>query len=429
MFGRILRMWRKWRNKRVPAHHPSHRTLLRRRRLFVRRAALDAIVVPSARAAEAVVHAGELARQLNCALIVLASRQAIGVEIVARLAPLSLKGLHVVDVPDNLASRLLAFRTSRILVDAGMARPTDVSAKRNLGLAVARMAGFKGVLFLDDDMRIPRSADLKKAAGLLREHDAVGLRLGGFPDNSVVCHAISETGKFQDTFVGGGALVVATDRPTSFFPDLYNEDWFFLLDESRLRPVTVTGTALQKAYDPFASVERARMEEFGDVLAEGIFATLDDKGEIWDADFAYWREFIGQRRDLIGRTIRRAKDGQRNARKNARKNGKMIRSLKAARSELDKRVNARLCVEFMDAWRHDLTSWKKFWENLAGVDSVELAFARFDLTCVTLPATAAPLPAEPTVPATPQLEPAWVATAATFPAEPGRRSRRVTAGR
>ena len=402
MFGRILRMWRKWRNKRVPAHHPSHRTLLRRRRLFVRQAALDAIVVPSARAAEAVVHAGELARQLNCALIVLASRQAIGVEIVARLAPLSLKCLHVVDVPDDLASRLLAFRTSRILVDAGMARPTDVSAKRNLGLAVARMAGFKRVLFLDDDMRIPRSADLKTAAGLLREHDAVGLRLGGFPDNSVVCHAISETGKFQDTFVGGGALVVATDRPMSFFPDLYNEDWFFLLDESRLRPVTVTGTALQRAYDPFASVERARMEEFGDVLAEGIFATLDDKGEIWDADFAYWREFIWQRRDLIGRTIRRAKHGQRNA----RKNGKMIRSLMAARSELDQRVNAKLCVQFMDAWRHDLTSWKEFCKSLAEVDSVELAFARFDLECVARPATAPPLAAEPTVPATPQLEPA-----------------------
>jgi hypothetical protein len=214
----------------------------------------------------------------------------------------------------------------------------------------------------------------------------------------------------------------------SFFPDLYNEDWFFLLDESRLRPVTVTGTALQKAYDPFASAERARMEEFGDVLAEGIFATLDDKGEIWDADFAYWREFIGQRRDLIGRTIRRAKHGQRNA----RRNGKMIRSLMAARSELDKRVNAKLCVEFMDAWRHDLTSWKRFWETLKEVDSVELAFARFDLTCVARPATgpsAPPLPAEPTATATPRREPAVVTAAALSPAEPDRRSRQVTAAR
>jgi hypothetical protein len=417
-----------WRNKPVPAHHPSHRTLLRRRRLAVRRAALDAIVVPSARAAEAVVHAGELARQLNCPLIVLASRQALGAEILARLAPLNLKGLHIVDVPADLASRLPAFRTSRILAGAGMARTTDVSAKRNLGLAVARMAGFKRVLFLDDDMRIPRAADLKRAAGLLRSHDAVGLRLGGFPDNSVVCHASRETGKFQDTFVGGGALVVATDRPTSFFPDLYNEDWFFLLDESRLRPVTVTGTALQKAYDPYASVDRARMEEFGDVLAEGIFAVLDDKREIWAADLAYWREFIGQRRDLIGRTIRRAKHGQRNA----RKNGKMIRSLLAARSELDKRVNAKLCVQFMDAWRYDLASWKEFCENLVKVDAVELAFGRFGLECVVPPATdqvARPVPAEPTAPATPQREPALVAAAATFPAEPGRRSRRVGVGR
>ena len=55
----------------------------------------------------------------------------------------------------------------------------------------------------------------------------------------MVCHAIRDTGGKQGTFVGGGALAVAVDRVDSFFPDIYNEDWFYLLrDDGRLRPVT-----------------------------------------------------------------------------------------------------------------------------------------------------------------------------------------------
>jgi hypothetical protein len=379
----------------APTHHASHRALLRPAWLsWRRRAALDAIIVPSAREAGAVLHAGRIARELDSALIVLASRSAKSADIHDQLAPLKLKRLYVVDVPADLGERLPAFHTSKILAREAMARTTDVSAKRNVGLAVARMAGLRRVLFLDDDMRIPRPADLKVAAGLLRKHDAVGLRLGGFPDNSVVCHANRETGGFQDTFVGGGALVVATDRVTSFFPDVYNEDWFFLLDESRIRPVTVTGRAEQKPYDPFASVERARMEEFGDVLAEGVFGLLDEEKSIEDADRRYWAGFIRQRRSMIDRMIHRAHNG----RKAGADKGKMIRSLRAARAQLTERVSAGLCVEYLRAWQHDLVEWTTFCEDLDHDVSVEKALGHFGLECaqpVMVPA-ASSAAAEPT---------------------------------
>lgn len=371
----------------APAHHASHRALLRRDWLPHRRADLDAIIVPSAREADAVLHAGKLARKLDCTLIVLASRKAVGTEILAKLAPLKLKRLHVVDVPADLADRLPEFKTSKILAREAMARHTDVSAKRNLGLAVARMAGLRRVLFLDDDMVIPRAADLKLAAGLLRRNDAVGLRLVGFPDNSVVCHANRETGGFQDTFVGGGALVVAADRVTSFFPNVYNEDWFFLLDESRIRPVTQTGRAVQKPYDPFASIERARMEEFGDVLAEGVFGLLDDRKSIDDADRRYWAGFIRQRRNMIDRTIHRAQNGRKAAPVDK---GKMIRSLRAARDQLTTRVSAGLCVEYLRAWQSDLADWAMFCGDLESGVSVEDALRRFGLE------SARPVPVEVT---------------------------------
>jgi len=61
----------------------------------------------------------------------------------------------------------------------------------------------KRVVFLDDDIRVPDPADLGKAVSLLGTHAAVGLGIGGFPDNSMVCRAFREAGGRQETFIGG----------------------------------------------------------------------------------------------------------------------------------------------------------------------------------------------------------------------------------
>ncbi|MBE1469836.1 hypothetical protein [Kibdelosporangium phytohabitans] len=52
-------------------------------------------------------------------------------------------------------------------------------------------------------------------------------------------HAFRDAGGQQDTFIGG-ALAVGRKSFTSFFPNIYNEDWFFLLDDTGLRPSAVT---------------------------------------------------------------------------------------------------------------------------------------------------------------------------------------------
>jgi hypothetical protein len=62
---------------------------------------------------------------------------------------------------------------------------------------------------------------------------------------------------------------VSATEGASFFPDIYNEDWFYLLDDDRLRPVTLVGEAIQPAYDPYRDPCRAQVEESGDDLAEG----------------------------------------------------------------------------------------------------------------------------------------------------------------
>jgi hypothetical protein len=180
------------------------------------------------------------------------------------------------------------------------------------------------------------------------------------PDNSVVCHARREVGYRQDTFVGAGALVVAAQKVDSFFPDVYNEDWFFLLDGQRLRPVARTGSAFQRRYDPFASEDRARAEEFGDILAEGIFSLLDNGKTVTDADDSFWIEFIQDRHRMIDDIEARVAD---KVRERARRDS-IVRSLTAARETLIKYVTPELCTGFIEAWQEDLKAWRSFLDEL-----------------------------------------------------------------
>jgi hypothetical protein len=369
----------------VPNHrlHVSHRALLRRTRSrAVRSAPVDAIIVPSARPADSAKHAIDLAANLGCALIVLASKASDVDEVVARASRIRRDRLFVIDFPSSLPRPFPRFQTTKLLMDSELSRHTDVSAKRNVALAIARMSNLRRVFFLDDDMQIPNPRDLPSAAALLDEHDAVGLRIDGYPDNSVVCHANRETGGFQDTFVGGGALLVATDRICSFFPDIYNEDWFLLLDRFKLRPVTQAGRAVQTPYDPFALEERARAEELGDVLAEGIFGLLDDGEVIAKADKAYWQSFLHERRQFIDRMLKLTCDGRI---ADEELQMRMVRSLRAARDQLTRHITADLCVEFLDAWRIDLEAWGTFLSDLTPQTSIGAAIEELGLSYRTRP--------------------------------------------
>jgi hypothetical protein len=178
------------------------------------------------------------------------------------------------------------------------------------------------------------------------------------PDHSVVCHAYRAAGGKQDTFVGGGAMAVGTREITSFFPNIYNEDWFFLLDDDGLRGTTTTGIAIQKPYDPYR-VERARMEELGDVLAEGLYWLLDNERPLKEATTAlHWETFLRERvgfiTDVICMVERMDREpGQRD---------RMLAALKAARGRCQL-IAPDLCVQYIHAWQEDRDTWRDHVEN------------------------------------------------------------------
>ncbi|ONI89881.1 hypothetical protein ALI144C_04110 [Actinosynnema sp. ALI-1.44] len=338
-------------------HIPSHQKLITRDPV-AEPAEIDAIVVPTARPARYLSEAIRLAQEQDCVLVVLCSKRARAESALWMARPTGIRILAV-DV-DLLAPDLLPdLTTSAVIRGSKFDRPTDTSMKRNFGLLLAQVAGWKRIVFLDDDIEVPRPRDLEDAVGLLDDYAGAGLSIGGFSDNSVVCHAFRDAGGDQDTFIGGGALAVGHDSYTSFFPKIYNEDWFFLLDEQGLRPSAITGEVVQARYDPYRDDRRARSEELGDSLAEGLFALLTTGRELAEADKPrYWRTFLTKRRSFIEEVIGMVGAAQLHSAQKAR----MIVALKAARGR-NWLIEPELCVAYLRAWRADRVVWRRFVEE------------------------------------------------------------------
>ena len=325
---------------------------------------IDAIFVPTARQPAYLAGAAELANFLGCPLVTLHSGKWTNAAAAARflLAELSLTDLNLIaiDVPHVAHLNMPLWQTTSILDGTVFASRSDLSAKRNLALTLSRRLGWKRILFLDDDITGLKADDVRKASGLLDVYNAVGLHVGGFPDNSVVCHAYRQAGGKQQSFVGGGALAVHTDRAGSFFPDIYNDDWFFLLDGDKwLQPTGVTGQVQQYPYDPFRTPDRARAEEFGDVLAEGIYWLLDQDRSIAEADQAHWADFLVRRREFICEVLSMVEVSSLEPNEKQRR----IAALKGSLGRLA-RITPDLCEDYLRAWAADRERWRHHIERL-----------------------------------------------------------------
>lgn len=344
----------------TPDHHGSHQNLLwEAQDTPSHTAELDAIIVPTVRPAAYLAAAAQLAMDMKCPLITLHSGKWTSSGVALRRLRAGVD-LIAIDVPETSYLRLPDLETSRLLSGTVFASRTDTSAKRNLGLMLAHMLGWSRVLFFDDDIRVSQPSSLKQAAGLLDTYHAAGLVVSHYPDHSVVCHAYRMVGGHQKPFIGGGALATETKRSNSFFPGIYNDDWFYLLDTKKgLRQVAATGTATQWPYDPFLTPRRAREEEFGDVLAEGVFWILDRGGSVSDADLSHWAQFLDRRRRFIEHVLLLVSGSD----INPADRGRMMEALRAALRQLAY-IKPELCRGYLEAWASDRDRWQQHLNRL-----------------------------------------------------------------
>ena len=338
---------------------------------------LDAIIVPASRPASFLQPAIDLGASLGVTLVVLCSKQARLEQVAKRVA--STPGSKCLIIPISAGWRHSNFpsrTTHSDFRDAQAGRESDLSLKRNLGLLLARLRGWNKIAFVDDDIKVSRTDNIARLAGQLNCHQVAGMVLDDYPDNSVVCHARRLAGMSQDVFVTGAVLGVhCNSLPLSFFPDIYNEDWFFFAEEAATRRLPRVGTAKQEQYNPFATPDRARREEFGDLLAEGLYAlfgetdtsmTFDE--QLGGATKVYWERFIQARRDVLAETrtalVRLANQDPDNGGISS-----AYYALGAAESQLDT-VKPDLCLNFLEAWRADLSEWQRLSSGVNNVGSV-----------------------------------------------------------
>ena len=345
----------------VPAvHRPSHRPLLRPAPDGAGR--IDAIVMPASRPAAYLLPAMEVAAVLGCEFVALCSGRT-RLQEAAGLAD-EVPGLSwtLVDLHGGWRGELPPAGTAE-MPEAATTRVGDLSLKRNLGLLLARAAGWQGVLFLDDDIRDLSPRTVRRAAAALRPGWAAGMLAEEFPDNSVACHALRLSGREQDVFVSGSALAVDTRLVDSFFPEVYNEDWLFLFDRVRAGQVSAVGTVRQAPYLPYADPARAAREEFGDVLAEGLMSLLHAPRSIKAADEGYWNRVIEERAALLDSVAAALAGGA------APDAAPALRAVAAGRAMLGT-FDGLVLSMYLHRWREDLRTWRKFVAAVPAVGSL-----------------------------------------------------------
>jgi hypothetical protein len=338
---------------------------------------LDAIIVPGTRPAAYLDHAVTLARAAKCSLVILCSHYLDGREVKEYLDARSFSGAIVIQLPAGYAHPLFDFRGLLAIKDqlppACGSHVTDLSMKRNVGLVLAKMLGWRRVFFLDDDIRDISYPDLQRTVDMLRSFSAAGMWITDFPDNSIVCHANRVTGGSQDVFVSGAALAVDCQGDIDFFPDIYNEDWLFFFDAASKGELGNSYlNATQLYYYPFANAERAAWQEFGDALAEGLYALLHLRRDVGQATSEYWGKFLEARRNFLETALSRVKQAPPDMQ------DEITASLQSALKSLSD-ITPDLCARYVEAWRQDLKSWKQRWAGIRKMPSVDAALLELGL--------------------------------------------------
>lgn len=349
---------------------------------------VDCIVVPVGRPFSqhlpGLELAVELAREQGAKLLVICSQAArakeFPAELIRRLPDDDVICVDLDRVDPGWWPAPEALRVDTLDISKLHRGGNDVGRKRNAGISLGVAAGWKHILFLDDDVfahpKQPTltSDSLSDAVRTLARKPwlkALGWTSENFNDNSVVGHARKFVDLDQGVFLGSGALLARCDIHTPFFPAIYNEDWLFMLAlamKSRRprRSLGRVGAVGQLEYDPFV-VLRAKREEAGDVLAEGMLNLFEDYGKkfLRRSTEEFWRRTIQSRRDMIIEMRPIARKSPLSEAPTIAKRNRVDCALGAALG-VNKKLHGSQMEEFVRLWTGDLETWRAF---LAGSPS------------------------------------------------------------
>ena len=115
------------------------------------------------------------------------------------------------------------------------------------------------------------------------------------------------------------------------------------------------GEVLQEPYDPYRA-ERARAEEFGDVLAEGTFWLLDQGKSASDGDLAHWRDFLAKRKRFIEQVLAHGRSDRHHRAGGTGADGRGAEGRPRAAWHS---ITPELCVDYLQALVVDQERWQR----------------------------------------------------------------------
>jgi hypothetical protein len=254
-------------------------------------------------------------------------------------------------------------------------KDNDLAAKRNFGLQLGRNMGWDAVLFADDDRILTRNYLLKLLS--LRRNGAALVMSSSrtYPDNSVVVGAYRQAygDEHIDSFMDSSTSVIGLkDNWLSFYPQIYNEDWLFMLPHILQRhEVAWAGSVKQRRYNPFIK-NRAKREEAGDLIAEGLMrlaitlvneTSIDSRQDLLeelvkrtDADF--WEREILQRAIFIREMLNKTSRYKPSLRKQRIKSALQVSLRTLIGDENQDGLDPTQIARWVQAWRDDLNTWR-----------------------------------------------------------------------
>ncbi len=148
-------------------------------------------------------------------------------------------------------------------------------------------------------------------------------------------------------FLSRSFLLINPFEVNGFFPNIYNEDWIFMLPHIFRRSICSFGSIFQLPYKPFNEPNRVTFQEFGEIIAEGLYTLAKIKNYERRHDPRVWEnEIIERRQTWIFLKDRLHKSKYRQIIDLALKSNTEI-------TPVD-------CVTFIENWETDIATWNRF---------------------------------------------------------------------
>lgn len=227
----------------------------------------------------------------------------------------------------------------------------DLPVKRNFALLHAVQNGFKNILLIDDDIDGISKMIFNKGIAALNVNNISGCLVEGFADTSVIGHIEQKYGEQYFPFLSGSFLFINPITCKSFFPLIYNEDWLFMIPSIIQNKVTAVGMISQKNYDPFNDMGRIKLQEFGELIAEGLFELISQSNFERRYDKQFWEEYLNYRQAYVKELLPQA-------------DNKHVPFLKESLS-ISEKIKSMHCLEFIRNWEEDIVTFNTIMTNEA----------------------------------------------------------------